>query len=227
MPAPLEASRGAFWCGAVRIWPPWKGGCHFALQNDGGFWQCDAKRSFPCLRRPDFFCMPKRNRGKKTAAGGGLFTRRPPPAPLPPDPSVCPASHLGGVYTTAAPAGCASSALHFGLKPQIPSVTALPCQLPLKLQGEPSFCGAVRKASSSGEGEVPNGSEAEGMGSTRTAGSCRGHPYPQIPSVALERGSSSYLQEGPLGRGAFIFVQMLVPMDFLWYSIKKHKEAME
>jgi len=50
--------------------------------------------------------MPKRNRGKKTAAGGGLFTRRPPPAPLPPDPSASPASHLGGVYTTAAPAGC-------------------------------------------------------------------------------------------------------------------------
>ena len=77
----------------------------------GGFWQCVADCSCQCLRRPDFFCMPKRNRGKKTAAGGGLFTRRPPPAPLPPDPSACPASHLGGVYTTTAPAGCACSFL--------------------------------------------------------------------------------------------------------------------
>ena len=140
--APLTSKGSLFGAVQSAYGPLAKGAGILPCKMTGGFWQCAAERSCQCLRRPDFFCMPKRNRGKKTAAGGGLFTRRPPPAPLPPDPSVCPASHLGGVYTTAAPAGCASSALHFGLKPQIPSVTALPCQLPLKLQGEPLGCSA-------------------------------------------------------------------------------------
>ena len=106
-----------------------KGAGILLCKMTGGFWQCVAERSCQCLRRPDFFCMPKRNRGKKTAAGGGLFTRRPPPAPLPPDPSVCPASHLGGVYTTAAPAeahlmhcifGCGIKSPQSALRPAAP-----------------------------------------------------------------------------------------------------------
>jgi len=96
--------------------------------------------------------------------------------------------------------------------PQIPSVCAERRQLPLKLQGEPLVRCSIVKASPSGEGEVPNVSEAEGMGSARTAGSCCGHPYPQIPSVCAERrqlplklqgepfGAVQYRKSLPLGR---------------------------
>ena len=110
--APLTSKGSLFSVRCSIAKPPLRAkGRWFASRRTGGDGQFGAECSCQCLRRPDFFCMPKRNRGKKTAAGGGLFTRRPPPAPLPPDPSVCPASHLGGVYTTAAPAE-ASSALH-------------------------------------------------------------------------------------------------------------------
>ena len=53
--------------------------CEFGGQTLAAKGQSSYSKNCRMLRRPDFFCSPKRNRGKKTAHRGGLFTKTPSP----------------------------------------------------------------------------------------------------------------------------------------------------